>query len=585
MQPTMASGVRADFDVPATMRDGVVLRANVYRPDDGGVGRYPVLLTRLPYGKDFPLGSSLLNPAHAARRGYIVVVQDVRGTFTSEGDFVPMRNEATDGADTIAWAASLPGADGSVGMFGGSYMGFTQWAAAREAPSALRAMAPLITWADPNQGVFSRNGVFELGLQAAWLLQRGLDVLSRRHRGNPMGQYKAFQAMAHEFDRLVDAGYTEVPLQNFGPLVRLNLDQPISEGLEHREDLAYQDPATVAPAYRTAPIPMLHIGGWNDIFLAGTLQNFNEMLAAGHSGQYLVIGPWSHTSFDSTVGNLDFGVGSSAGLIDLQIDLVSLHLQFFDYALKRAANGFDRWPRVKYFLMGSNVWRESDVWPPVSMRPQPWYLHSTGHANSVSGDGLLSLEHPAEEPSDNYVYDPEDPAPTVGGATLMHPSLRSGAFDQRVVEARDDVLAYTTPPLEQPVTLAGPATATLYVTTDGPDTDFVARLVDVYPDGRAMSLTDGVTRLRYRTGMASPAGLVEAGRVYMISIDLWATAVTFLPGHQIRLDVTSSNFPRWERNPNTGEDASTATSWRAARQTILHDAEHPSHVTLPVLPE
>jgi putative CocE/NonD family hydrolase len=585
MQPTMASGVRADFDVPATMRDGVVLRANVYRPDDGGVGRYPVLLTRLPYGKDFPLGSSLLNPAHAARRGYIVVVQDVRGTFTSEGDFVPMRNEATDGADTIAWAASLPSADGSVGMFGGSYMGFTQWAAAREAPSALRAMAPLITWADPNQGVFSRNGVFELGLQAAWLLQRGLDVLSRRHRGNPMGQYKAFQAMAHEFDRLVDAGYTEVPLQNFGPLVRLNLDQPISEGLEHREDLAYQDPATVAPAYRTAPIPMLHIGGWNDIFLAGTLQNFNEMLAAGHSGQYLVIGPWSHTSFDSTVGNLDFGVGSSAGLIDLQIDLVSLHLQFFDYALKRAANGFDRWPRVKYFLMGSNVWRESDVWPPVSMRPQPWYLHSTGHANSVSGDGLLSLEHPAEEPSDNYVYDPEDPAPTVGGATLMHPSLRSGAFDQRVVEARDDVLAYTTPPLEQPVTLAGPATATLYVTTDGPDTDFVARLVDVYPDGRAMSLTDGVTRLRYRTGMASPAGLVEAGRVYMISIDLWATAVTFLPGHQIRLDVTSSNFPRWERNPNTGEDASTATSWRAARQTILHDAEHPSHVTLPVLPE
>lgn len=585
MQPTMASGVRAEFDVPATMRDGVVLRANVYRPDDGGVGRYPVLLTRLPYGKDFPLGSSLLNPAHAARRGYIVVVQDVRGTFTSEGDFVPMRNEATDGADTVAWAASLPGGDGSVGMFGGSYMGFTQWAAAREVPPALRAMAPLITWADPNQGVFSRNGVFELGLQAAWLLQRGLDVLSRRHRGNPSGQYQAFQAMAQEFDHLVEAGYAEVPLQHFGPLVRLDLHQPAAEGLEHREDLLYQDPATVAPAYHTAAIPMLHIGGWNDIFLAGTLQNFNEMLAAGHNEQYLVIGPWSHTSFDSTVGNLDFGVGSSAALIDLQIDLVSLHLQFFDYSLKQAANGFDRWPRVKYFLMGSNVWRGSDVWPPALMRPQAWYLHSAGHANSASGDGLLSLEPAAEEPPDTYVYDPRDPTPTVGGATLMHPSLRSGAFDQQVVEARVDVLAYTTPPLEQPVTLAGPVAATLYVATDGPDTDFVARLVDVYPDGRAMSLTDGVTRLRYRTGMAAPAGLVEAGRVYEISIDLWATAVTFLPGHQIRLEVTSSNFPRWERNPNTGEDASTATTWRAARQTILHDAEHPSHVTLPLLSE
>ncbi|HET8907258.1 MAG TPA: CocE/NonD family hydrolase [Ktedonobacterales bacterium] len=585
MQPTMASGVRADFDVPATMRDGVVLRANVYRPDDGGMGHYPVLLMRLPYGKDFPLGSSLLNPAHVARRGYIVVVQDVRGTFTSEGDFVPMRNEAIDGADTIAWAASLAGADGAVGMFGGSYMGFTQWAAAREAPPALRAMAPLITWADPNQGVFSRNGVFELGLQAAWLLQRGLDVLSRRHRGNPAGQYKAFQAMAEEFDHLVNAGYAEVPLQHFGPLVRLDLDQPASEGLEHREDLVYQDPATVAPAYHTAAIPMLHIGGWNDIFLAGTLQNFNEMLAAGHAEQYLVIGPWSHTSFDSTVGNLDFGVGSSAALIDLQIDLVSLHLQFFDYSLKHAANGFDRWPRVKYFMMGSNIWRGSDVWPPASMRPQPWYLHSAGHANSARGDGLLSPEPAADEPPDNYVYSPNDPAPTVGGATLMHPSLRSGPFDQRVVEARDDVLAYTTAPLEHPVTLAGPVAATLYVATDGPDTDFVARLVDVYPDGRAMSLTDGVTRLRYRTGMASPAGLVEAGRVYEISIDLWATAVTFLPGHQIRLEVTSSNFPRWERNPNTGEDASTATTWRAARQTVLHDAEHPSHVTLPVLSE
>lgn len=584
MQP-MISGVRADFDVPATMRDGVILRANVYRPDDGGEGRYPVLLMRLPYGKDFPLGSSLINPAQVARRGYIIVVEDVRGTFTSDGEFDPMRNESEDGVDTVEWAANLPGADGTVGMFGGSYMGFTQWAVAREAPAALRAMAPLITWADPNDGVFSRNGVFELGLENTWLLQRGLDELSRRHRGNPQDQFRAFARMAHEFDHLVESGYAEVPLQRFGPLARLDLDRPATEVLAQREDLAYQEPASVAPAYLAARIPMLHIGGWYDIFLNGTLRNFAAMLASGNAHQYLVIGPWSHTTFTSSVGDLDFGMGAGAALIDVQIDLVSLHLLFFDHFLKNAENGFEQWPRVKYFMMGSNTWHASDVWPPANMRLEPWYLRSGGHANTAAGDGVLSPQFPAAESPDAFVYNPEDPAPTIGGATLMHPSLRSGALDQRPVEARDDVLVFTSAPVVQPLVLAGPVKATLFVATDGPDTDFVVRLVDVYPDGRAMTLTDGVTRLRYRDGVATPAEPVESGRVYEISVDLWATAVTFLPGHRVRLDVMSSNFPRWERNPNTGEDPSQATRWRVARQTVLHDAEHPSHVALPVLIE
>ena len=585
MQPRMNTGVRADFDVPATMRDGVVLRANVFRPDDGGASRYPVLLMRLPYGKDLPLGSSLLNPALAARRGYIVVVQDVRGTFTSDGVFNPMRHEDTDGADTVAWAAGLPGADGRVGMYGGSYMGFTQWAAARESPAALRAMAPLITWADPNEGVFSRKGVFELGLEGSWLMQRGLDELARRHGGNLTELGRAFADMAHEYDRLVAEGYAEVPLRGFGPLARLALDRPATEGLEHRDDVSFQAPALVTPAYTAAKIPMLHIGGWYDIFLSGTIRNFNAMRAQGVSDQYLVIGPWSHTSLGSIVGDLDFGFAAGAALIDLQIDLASLHLQFFDHYLKQMENGFAQWPRVKYFMMGVNVWRSSDAWPPASMRPEPWYLHSAGHANTADGDGLLSRESPAAEPTDTYAYDPRLPAPTIGGATLMHPSFRSGAIDQRPVETRTDVLVFTSVPLEAPLAVAGPVSVTLYIATDGPDTDFVVRLVDVHPDGRAMTLTDGVTRLRYREGVAASAELVEPGRVYEITIDLWATAVTFQPGHQVRLDVTSSNFPRWERNPNTGEDAAVATEWRVARQTVLHDADHPSRVTLPVLPE
>lgn len=585
MQPMISDRVCAEFDAPATMRDGVVLRANVFRPDDGSAGRYPVLLMRLPYGKDLPLGSSLLNPALAARRGYIVVVQDVRGTFTSDGVFDPMRNEENDGADSVAWAAGLPGADGRVGMFGGSYMGFTQWAAAREAPTALKAMAPMITWADPNEGVFSRNGVFELGLEGSWLMQRGIDELARRYRGNLAELGRAFASMAHEYDHLVSSGYAEVPLREFGPLARLGLERPATEGLARREDLSFQEPARVTPAYSVTQIPMLHIGGWYDIFLNGTIGNFNAMRTQGVANQYLVIGPWSHTSLGSIVGDLDFGFAAGVALIDLQVDLVSLHLQFFDYFLKGAVNGFAQWPTVKYFMMGANVWRSSDVWPPAEMRLEQWYLHSGGHANTAAGDGLLSREAPAAEPADSYMYDPERPTPTIGGATLMHPSFRSGALDQLPVEARDDVLVFTSAPCEKPFSLAGPVSVTLYVATDGPDTDFVARLVDVYPDGRAMTLTDGVTRLRYRDGVVTPAGPVEPGRVYEITIDLWATAVTFLLGHRVRLDVTSSNFPRWERNPNTGEDPAQATAWRAARQMVLHDAEHQSRVTLPVLPE
>ncbi|HKT38953.1 MAG TPA: CocE/NonD family hydrolase, partial [Ktedonobacterales bacterium] len=349
--------------------------------------------------------------------------------------------------------------------------------------------------------------------------------------------------------------------------------------------LTYQDPARVTPAYEVARIPALHIGGWYDIFLNGTIRNFNAMRAQGNPDQYLVIGPWSHTSFTPNIGDLDFGLRAGAALIDLQIDLVSLHLQFFDHFLKRMSNGFDQWPRVKYFMMGVNTWRASDVWPPTSMRLEAWYLHSDGHANSVEGEGTLSREIPGAEPSDTYVYDPANPVPTVGGATLMHPAISAGAFDQRSIEARDDVLVFTSTPFEQPQSLAGPVTAKLFVTTDGPDTDFVARLVDVYPDGRAMTLTDGVTRLRYRDGIESPAGLAESGRIYEISVDLWSTAITFLPGHRVRLDVTSSNFPRWERNPNTGEDPAAAITWRVARQMVLHDAEHPSYILLPVLSE
>jgi putative CocE/NonD family hydrolase len=593
MQPAPTAAplsVHADFDVPATMRDGVVLRANVFRPDaaghDGPDATYPVLLMRLPYGKDFPLGSSLFNPVQVARRGYVVVVQDVRGTFTSGGDFFPFINEGQDGADAVAWAASLPGANGTVGMYGGSYMGLTQWAAAREQPPALRAIAPMITWAEPHQGVITRNGVQELGLTAAWTLQRGLDRLARRHRGDQQALGRALYALVRELDALPRSGYFELPLDRYGPLARLELDDAFGEQLRRMGEAAYFAPMRHTDDYERVKLPALHVGGWYDVFLDGTIRNFQGMRAAGHADQHLLIGPWTHGAFDGVVGEVDFGFAASAALMNLQSDLVSFHLSFFDRYLKGIPTGFDKRPAVTYFVMGANAWRTSETWPPQGTEQSEWYLHSGGRANGAGGDGTLSLTNPEHESADRYVYDPAQPVPTIGGATLLHSLLKAGPRDQRPIEARGDMLIYTSEPLAQPLEVTGPISVVLYVASDAPDTDFVARLLDVYPDGTSMPVTDGILRMRYRDGLpgiAQVSAPAAAGQATQIEIDLWATSIVFPPGHRLRLHVTSSSFPRWERNLNTGLGPESVEV-RPAHQTVLHDAEHPSHLMLSIMP-
>jgi putative CocE/NonD family hydrolase len=584
MAPQGSSRIQVEFDVPATMRDGVVLRANVYRPDDGGSGRYPVLLSRLPYGKDLPMGSSALDPVQAARRGYIVVVQDVRGRFTSDGEWFPLINEGPDGAETVAWAASLPGSSGAVAMYGGSYHGFTQWAAAAHGAPALRAIAPMITWDVPDNGVVSRNGVFELGTQGSWNVQMTLDQIVRRHRGDVRAMGLGLSNMAREFDALVEAGYAELPIERFGPLARLGSEAPFTYYVEHADDPQAQESAGVAHAYDQIDIPALHIGGWYDVFLNGTLGNFTQLRSRGRQHQRLLIGPWTHGNVSHVQGDLDFGFGSSGYLVDLQADLMTFQLQFFDFWLKDSPNGLDAMPPVKYFLMGANMWKVAQTWPPEGVVEQRWYLESQGHANGRSGDGRLSPQPPAVDACDAYEYDPARPVPTIGGATLLHPALRAGPRDQRPIEQRGDVLVYTSEPLEAPLEVTGPVRVILHVATDAPDTDFVARLVDVYPDGRAITVTDGIVRMRYRNGRYAAAEPLDPGQVYRIEVDLWATALVFLPGHRVRLDVTSSSFPRWERNLNTGEHNSRSTEMRVAQQTVLHGSAHPSHLILSVLP-
>ncbi|HKV84146.1 MAG TPA: CocE/NonD family hydrolase, partial [Ktedonobacterales bacterium] len=311
-----------------------------------------------------------------------------------------------------------------------------------------------------------------------------------------------------------------------------------------------------------------------DVFLRGTIRNFLSMRERNAPAQYLLIGPWSHGNVAHVQGERDFGMAAWGGLVDLRADLMTIQLQFFDRWLKGDERAFDAVPPVRYFKMGANRWRGAQTWPPEGADTQTWYLHR---------EGRLTSDQPGEDDPDRYTYDPANPAPTIGGATLLHASMRSGPWRQNEVERRDDVLVYTSEPLDTPLEVTGDVRVDLYVATDAPDTDFVARLVDVQPDGAALTITDGIIRMRHRDGVGVVAEPLRADAVYRVTIDLWATSVVFAPGHRVRLDMTSSSFPRWERNLNTGEASATASRMRSARQTIFHDRERPSALLLPVM--
>ncbi len=579
--------IAVDFDVPARMRDGVILRANVYRPV--GDGKWPVLLTRLPYGKDFPGGTSVMDPAQVARRGYVVIVQDTRGRMASEGEWVPFNNEANDGYDTVQWAAQLAYSNGSVGMYGASYYGFTQWSAAVLTPPALKAMVPFITWNDPLNGVVFRGGALELGSAASWNLMMGLDVMIRRYRDNPQALGRSIYMLAKEMDALGTAGYWSLPLRDFAPIKRHDIAPNVFEAIESPNDRELTDQMTIVGKHEKVTVPSLNVGGWYDIFLQDTISNFTTMRehrATPEARQSkLLIGPWAHGVVSNPIGEMNFGFASSAALIDLQIDFVSMQLRWFDHWIKGVDTGMLREAPIKLFVMGANVWRDEQEWPLARAVNTPFYLHSGGQANTLQGNGILSAEAPGDESFDQYNYDPANPVITRGGALLMTPEYRPGPFDQTPVEMRTDVLVYSTPALEQDMEVTGPITVQLWAASSAPDTDFVARLVDVHPNGYAQNLTDGIIRARYRNFAQGEApALIEPGTAYEYKIDLWATSNVFKAGHRIRLDVTSSNFPRWDRNPNTGHDFGADDELAVAHQTILHDRQHLSYVVLPIVP-
>ncbi len=583
--------ITVDFDVPASMRDGTTLRANVYRPV--GDGQWPVLLTRLPYGKDLPIGASMMDPAQVARRGYVVIVQDTRGRWTSGGEWIPFFHEALDGVDTIEWASRLPNSNGYVGMYGISYFGFTQWSAALHEPAALKAMSPFQTWSDPLNGVIFRGGALELGSAGSWQLMMGLDVLMRRHRDDPQTLGRSINLLAKEIDALGKLGYWSLPLREFEPLKRHNVApfffENFSRPMDRRHELI--QPMTIVGRHENVTVPTLNGGGWYDIFLQDTINNFKAMREQGSTPEArqskLIIGPWTHGGLNNPIGEMNFGFGSSAAFIDLQMDFVSWQVRWFDHWLKGIDTGMLDEAPIKLFVMGTNAWRDEQEWPLARAVETRYYLHSNGHANTLHGNGYLTtdLPDPQEPASDHYAYDPANPVITRGGALLMSPEYRAGPFDQRPTESREDVLVFTTGELKEDLEVTGPIKVHLWAISSAPDTDFVARLVDIHSDGYAQNLTDGIIRARYRNfAHGEASSLIEPGRAYEYEIDLWATSNVFRAGHRMRLDVTSSNFPRWDRNPNTGHEFGTDTELAVAHQTILHDREHPSYVALPIVP-
>jgi uncharacterized protein len=562
--------IKVEFDVPATMRDGTILRANVFRPAESGT--YPVALARTPYQKDLSSVSGYWDAIRLAGAGYIVVMQDTRGRGASEGEWEPLLHEALDGYDSVEWAAGLPGSNGQVGMFGMSYLGYTQWIAAAQNLPHLRAIVPSMIFADFRDGMLWRGGALELGTIGIWGLGIGLDTVIRRVAHlPPPEQMQALSDLVYEIDHLRNEGYHSLPLKDFAPLRRLDLSPRLfDQAFTHPFSREVAAPVSPATFYDRITVPAYNIGGWYDIFCNGTLQNFN---ALRHNGSKLLMGPWIHDDPHHVIGEMDFGF-VSGGWVNLRFDMTGLIQRWFDYWLKGIDNGVMEEPPVKIFVMGDNVWRNEDEWPLARTQYQPMYLRQ---------EFGLSFDAPdTDEPADHYIYDPADPTPTWGGAILMNRLYLPGVCDQRRLEGRPDVLCYTSEPLEQAMEVTGPVTVRLWAASDTRDTDFVARLIDVHPDGFAQNLCDGIIRARYRNDDIPQ--LIQPGQAYEYRIDLWATANVFKAGHRIRLDIASASFPRWDRNPNTGEDFGMSSNMQPAHQTILHDAAHPSQVVLPIIP-
>jgi putative CocE/NonD family hydrolase len=561
--------VSLERGVTANMRDGVILRADVYRPKADG--QFPVLLQRTPYDKR----NSADFAYKAATHGFVAIVQDVRGRYTSDGEWYTFKHESNDGYDTVEWAAALPYSNGKVGMWGGSYVGATQMLTAIAHPPHLAGICPVVTASNYHDGWTYQGGAFEQWFNQSWTSGLAQDTLNRMVVKNTNAVLGA--------PKLPLANY---PLFNFAdssavPVSTAALAPYFLDWLAHPDYDEYWKQLSIEEHYTEITVPILHIAAWYDIFQGGSLRNYVGIKAHGGSeasrrGQHLFVTIGGHAGGGRKIGDLDFGPAAA------EFDENELTLMWYQYLLQGVQNEFSGKP-VKIFVMGANQWREEDDWPLARAQSTKYFLHSAKTANSLRGDGSLSTAAPRSEPSDHYAYDPSNPAPTIGGPLCCDGHhLAPGPKDQRPVEARDDVLIYTTPAFTQDTEVTGPVSLELFAQSSAVDTDFLAKLVDVAPDGFAQNLTEGIIRARYRNSQEKPE-LMNPGQIYKLVIDLWSTSNVFVKGHALRLEISSSNFPRFDRNLNTGEVQASAQKYVSATNTIYHDAEHPSALTLPIV--
>jgi putative CocE/NonD family hydrolase len=545
-----------EFDRRVPMRDGIELSADIYRPR--AEGRFPVVLLRTPYNKAGR--GSLEQGRRFSSHGYVYIAMDVRGRGDSDGHFVPYRNDGRDGYDAIEWAAVQPWSSGKVGTIGKSYDAGAEWLAAVQQPPHLTAMASLATVGDPGTDIFITGPT---GLPTPTMVSWYHFVAGRVLQGMAAIDWSAL-AWHLPLSTMADAAGRPSAFWK--------------EQMNHPGGDPWWDAQRYQTMYANVRVPVLHVTGWYDDVQGVTLKNFKALTTQGpadvRSSQKLIVGPWDHAlNRGRQLGEVDFGPTAV-------IDLDAYILRWFDYWLKGVANGIMSEPAARLFRMGENVWTDENEWPPRGTQLTRYALHSGGRANSLFGDGTLSIATSGTEPPDRYTYDPARPVPFITEPTYAQ---LGGPDDYRPVERRDDVLVYTSEPLTDELTVCGPVRLQLYAASSARDADFTGKLIDVWPNGFAQRLTDGVVRARYREEMAR-GSLIEPGRVYAYDIDMWNTCQTLRSGHRIRLEVASSAFPKYDRNLNTGEPPGTSTRMQTADQTIYHDRGHPSSILLPIGP-
>jgi len=556
------NGVRLERCVRCVLSDGVALVSDHYYPE--GKGPWPTLLMRQPYGRDIASTVVYAHPVWFARRGYHVVIQDVRGRGGSEGEFYPFRHEGRDGAETITWLRGHAACNGLIGMYGFSYQGAAQLLAAVEQPPGLACIAPHMTAADLYHGWFYHHGALRLSSALGW----GIQMLREdaRRKGLRAASDRLEAAWAN-----IRAQAAHAPYAGHPAIADPDLPAYVRDWFSHRDPSEYWVAQDISERVDRIQVPALHLAGWYDTYLDGSIAGYLALRNGAGSefareNQYLIVGPWVHIPWGDHVGDVDLGEAAN-------LNTDTILLRWFDYWLKGAGD-FKAEPRVRYFALGANDWRSAVEWPADA--GTPLYLHSAGNANSRNGDGSLSQSPPeGEQPRDVFVYDPEVPVVAPGG-----PQAMSGPFDQAAIEMGNHLLVYASRPVVHETAVFGHPRIVLYAATSAAQADFTAKLVRVMTNGRAEFLSIGVARSSWLFRDANYA----ADAIHRWEFTLEPIAFVLAPGECLRLEIASSAFPLYDRNSSADTPPHLADNWNWARSTqqVLHGASHPSSLYLPI---